>query len=458
MRRAAIFLTALVGSVIVALGIASTPAWADGEGVQGRLSHDGEPVAGAVINVFAEDQLVGSAESDADGEWSLPLPGAGLYRVELDEATLPEGLVASRGNVREQNVPIGRASTILFPLGTEVLEQPDEALGDEEEPPPGDGEPPPEEIIPEDPEGEVEIITGPTRLNRVVSHVYSGIHLGLIIALAGLGLSLVFGTMGLVNFAHGELVSFGALAAVFFHVPAYAFGLPLLVATPAAVALGVLFGYAQDRFFWGWLRKRGTGIIAMMIISIGAALLLRNVYQYYFGSRRIVYRDFTSQVPIEIGPLLVVPRNLIVDGIAIVVLLSVAFALVFTRLGKAVRAVADNPSLASASGINVDRIIRLVWATGTGLAALAGVFLAMQEGASFIAGFQMLLLLFAAVIVGGLGTAFGAILGGLIVGLFIQVSTLWIPDEFKYVAALGLLIVVLLVRPQGILGRRVRVG
>jgi neutral amino acid transport system permease protein len=453
LRRAVIVLTALLGSVVFALG-AATPAWAEGEGLQGRLHHDGDPVVGAVVNVFAEDQLIGSAESDQDGQWFVPVPGTGAYRVELDEATLPEGLVASRGNVREQTVPIGRVSNILFPLGTEVVGPPPGTDGPTG--PPGEGDP--TEVIPDDPEADVEIITGPGRLNRVVTHVYSGIHLGLIIALAGLGLSLVFGTMGLVNFAHGELVSFGALAAVFFHVPAYAFGLPLLVATPMAVALGVLFGYTQDRFFWGWLRKRGTGIIAMMIISIGVALLLRNVYQYYFGSRRIVYRDFTSQTPIEIGPLLVVPRNLIVDAIAIVVLLGVALALIYSRWGKATRAVADNPSLAAASGINVDQIIRLVWAAGAGLAALAGVFLAMQEGASFIAGFQMLLLIFAAVIVGGLGTAFGAILGGLLVGLFIQVSTLWIPDEFKYVAALGLLIVVLLVRPQGILGRRVRVG
>jgi neutral amino acid transport system permease protein len=453
LRRAVIVLTALVGSIVFGLA-AAAPAWAEGEGVQGRLSHDGEPVAGVVISVFTEDdQPVGSAESEADGSWSVPVPGAGVYRVVLDESSLPEGLVASRGNMREPNVPIGRASNILFPLGTE-REQP--ADTETEEPTPG--EQPPEEVIPEDPEADVEIITGPGRLDRVVTHIYSGIHLGLIIALAGLGLSLVYGTMGLVNFSHGELVSFGALAAVFFHIPAYAFGLPLLVATPIAVAVGVLFGYAQDRFFWGWLRKRGTGIIAMMIISIGVALLLRNAYQYYFGSRRIVYRDFSAQDPIDIGPLLVVPRNLIVDAVAIVVLLAVALALVFTRLGKATRAVADNPSLASASGINVDRIIRLVWAVGAGLAALAGVFLAMQEGASFIAGFQVLLLLFAAVIVGGLGTAFGAILGGLIVGLFIQVSTLWIPDELKYVAALGLLIVVLLVRPQGILGRRVRIG
>lgn len=453
-------LVALAGGVLLALGLGHGTATAQDaqtqseQGVRGTLTVDGEPVAGVVVNVFTDDgRPVGSAESGPDGTWFVAVPGAGDYRVELDVSTLPSGVVPARGNVREPSVPLGRSSNILFPLTTGTAAPPSPT-----DTPPG-GEPGDPEVVPDDPEAGVGVVSGSGRLSRVVGHVYSGIHLGLIIALAGLGLSLIFGTMGLINFAHGELVSFGALMALLFHViGVFGFHLPLLVAAPVAVALGALFGYLQDRFFWGWLRRRGTGLVAMMIISIGVALILRNAYQYYFGSRRQLYRDFASQTPIEIGPLLVPPRNLIIDLVAIAVLLAVTLALLLTRLGKATRAVADNPALAAASGINVDRIIRLVWAIGAGLAALAGIFLAMQEGASFIAGFQILLLVFAAVIVGGLGTAFGAVVGALIVGLFIQVSTLWIPDEFKYVAALALLIVVLLVRPQGILGRRVRVG
>ena len=133
-----------------------------------------------------------------------------------------------------------------------------------------------------------------------------------------------------------------------------------------------------------------------------------------------------------------------------------------TRLGKATRAVADNPTLGAASGINVDRIINLVWAIGGGLAALAGVFLAIVHGGQQLPGGlpDALLLIFAAVVVGGLGTAFGAVVAGLSVGLlFIELSTLWVPDEFKYVMALALLIVVLLVLLQGTpSARRVRVG
>lgn len=453
-------LAAALGSVIVAIGVSSGAAWAQGEGVQTTLSHDDEPVAGVTISVYTEgDDLVGSAETDAEGYWTVPVPEPAVYRVELDETTLPDGLVATTGNVREPEVRPGDVGNVLFPIGTAAERQPDPAAGQDDEQP----QPTPGIEIPDDPQQEPEIATGPGKWDRVVSLGYSGIHYGLIIALAALGLSLVFGTMGLINFSHGELVTFGAFAAVVVNVTGIAvFGmdlrLHLLIATPVAVALGMLFGYLQDRFFWGWLRRRGTGLIAMMIISIGAALLLRHLYLYFMGPGRQPYAEYTIQQPLEIGPLNVMPKTLITDAIALVVLVTVALALVLTRLGKAIRAVADNPALAAASGINVDRIIRVVWSAGGGLAALSGVFLAMHETTQYLMGFQMLLLIFAAVIVGGLGTAFGAVVGGLIVGVLVQVSTLWLPSEVKYVVALTLLIAVLLVRPQGLLGRRARIG
>jgi branched-chain amino acid transport system permease protein len=120
--------------------------------------------------------------------------------------------------------------------------------------------------------------------------------------------------------------------------------------------------------------------------------------------------------------------------------------------------VADNPALAAASGINVDRVIRMVWTVGGALAGLSGVVFAIDQGVRWQMGLRALLLIFAAVILGGLGTAFGAMVGALIVGVFLQLSTLVIPNEMKYIGALVILIVVLLVRPQGILGRKERVG
>jgi branched-subunit amino acid ABC-type transport system permease component len=155
---------------------------------------------------------------------------------------------------------------------------------------------------------------------------------------------------------------------------------------------------------------------------------------------------------------LVTPKDIFVVLFSAVVLVAVVVALQRTKLGKATRAVADNTALASATGINVDRVIAVVWTVGGMLAGLSGVLLGMTQGFDYQLGFKILLLIFAATVLGGLGTAWGAIVGALIIGLFVEVSTLFIPAELKFVGALVVLIVVLLIRPQGLLGKSQRVG
>jgi neutral amino acid transport system permease protein len=391
------------------------------------LMNNNQPVAGVSIKVSGQDgQVVGQTKSGADGKWTVAVPSAGTYKVDLDVATLPQGLVLlnNRPSLTLQ-VFSGAVRTALFPVGAK-------ATGP---------------VKSED--------SGSGNFARVLDLTYTGIHIGLIIALAALGLSLIFGTMGLTNFAHGELITFGALMAFIFNVYV---GLPVLVAGVIAVVLGGAFGWFQDRFFWGWLRQRRTGLIGMMIISIGLALTLRYINLYWFGGETRQYTEYVAQPGWDLGPIDVAPKNLVSDVIAIVVLVAVSLALVMTRLGKATRAVSTNPSLAAASGINVDAIIRLVWTIGGALAALSGVMLGVFQGVNYQMGFQILLLVFAAVTLGGLGTAFGALLGSLVIGLATQLSTLWIPTELKNVGALAVLIIVILVRPQGILGRRERIG
>jgi neutral amino acid transport system permease protein len=136
----------------------------------------------------------------------------------------------------------------------------------------------------------------------------------------------------------------------------------------------------------------------------------------------------------------------------------VASLLQYTRIGKAMRAVADNGDLAASSGIDVDRVVVFVWALGGGLAALGGILFGLQQQVQFEMGFRLLLLMFAGITLGGLGTAYGALVGSFVVGMFIEMSTLIVPTELKNVGALLVLIVVLLFRPQGILGRVERVG
>ncbi|HEX4812458.1 MAG TPA: branched-chain amino acid ABC transporter permease [Nonomuraea sp.] len=384
---------------------------------------------GAKIAVTTEGgQPVEEATTNAQGTWGVQVDQPGKYKVTLDVGTLPQNAEIRGGNnVRTPTVYEGNCSTVLFAL------QPKGAAGEQQDA--GGGQ--------------------SSFWTQAAQLAFEGLNLGLIIALAALGLSLIYGTTGLTNFAHGELVTLGAVLAYGFNV---GMGIHLIPAAALAVIVAGALGYGQDRFFWGQLRRRGTGIIAMMIISIGVALFMRYVIQIVFGAQTESYAQYTAQPGVQIGPISAAPKNFVAMGIELAVLVLVGFALLRTRTGKAARAVADNPALAASSGINVDRVIRIIWTMGAAIAALAGIMLGLSQNLKFTMGQDILLLIFAGVTLGGLGTAFGALVGSLVVGLFIQVSTLWVPPELKSVGALAVLIIVLLVRPQGILGRRERIG
>jgi branched-chain amino acid transport system permease protein len=156
--------------------------------------------------------------------------------------------------------------------------------------------------------------------------------------------------------------------------------------------------------------------------------------------------------------LTLVPKNLVIIGFTIAVLGTVGAFLQRTKLGTAMRAVSDNSDLAESSGIDVQRVILATWIIGAGLAGLGGIMFGISEQVQWDMGFKLLLLIFAAVILGGLGTAYGAMVGGFVIGVAVEMSTLWVPTEFKTAIALGILILMLLVRPQGLLGSRERIG
>ncbi|MFG1701951.1 branched-chain amino acid ABC transporter permease [Nonomuraea sp. M3C6] len=429
MRRAVIAFTAFLGGLIFLLAGPAYAGPADCQGLRGTLKLQGQPVNGAKIAVTTEGgQPVKEVTSNAQGTWDVQVEEPGKYKVTLDVGTLPQNAAVRGGNnVRTPTVYEGNCSTVLFAL------QPKGAPGQPQE----------------DTSGQT------TFWEQAAQLTFEGLNLGLIIALAALGLSLIYGTTGLTNFAHGELVTLGAILAYAFNV---GMGLHLIPAAAIAVVVAGALGYLQDRLFWGQLRRRGTGTIAMMIISIGLALLMRYVFLIFFGGQNEAYAQYTAQPGVEIGPISAAPKNFVAMGIELAVLIIVGIALLRTRTGKAARAVADNPALAASSGINVDRVIRIIWTMGGAIAALAGIMLGLSQNLKYTMGQDILLLIFAGVTLGGLGTAFGALVGSLVVGLFIQVSTLWVPPELKSVGALVVLIIVLLVRPQGILGRRERIG
>lgn len=386
----------------------------------GNVKFDGEPLEDVLITVSGNGYSA-EVETDAEGKWKVGVPEKAAYTITLDESTLPEGVIVAEGGASiEAEFALTNNKSVNFFLG----------------------------------EG-VRVTT--SFADQFVERLFNGLNFGLLLALAAIGLSLIFGTTGLNNFAHAEMVTFGALMTLTFGVM---LGWPIWIALIIAIALTALFGFTADALLWKPLRKKGVGLIPMMIVSIGLSLALRYLYQYFYGGE-------TSQLPgatggsneIVLGPVKLSFIDLASMGISVVVLLAVAFFLLRTRIGKATRAVSDNPSLAAASGIDVDRVIRIVWILGGALAGLSGILWAyFRPGVSWDMGFQILLLIFAATTLGGLGTAFGALVGSLVVGLFVEISTLWIPSDMKYVGALVILIVVLLFRPQGILGRKERIG
>lgn len=225
-----------------------------------------------------------------------------------------------------------------------------------------------------------------------------------------------------------------------------------------AVLIGALTGLVQDRLIWGPLRHKRVGTMQQMIVTIGLSMALQYLFQFFFGGD---IKSIVKSVPegIQLGPVSTSVPALICAGIALVTIVGVTVFLYCTRLGRATRAVSDNAALAAASGINVDSVVRIVWTLSCALAALSGVLLGIYlNGIAWNTGVTLLMLMFAAVTLGGLGTANGALVGALVIGIVADLSTLVIPSDMRYASALAILILVLLVRPQGIFGKRNRIG
>jgi len=262
--------------------------------------------------------------------------------------------------------------------------------------------------------------------------------------------------LGNVRIDGEPMVTFGAVFALLFAV---ILQWPLWLAIPLAVTISAGTGWLMDVGLWRPVRKRGLGIVQLMIVSIGLSLALRYIIQFFVGGGTEQLPGFDSPKIQLFGAVALSSTDLMSMGLSLLVIGGFAFWLLKTKTGKATRAISDNADLAAASGIDVDGVIRIVWIMAAGLAGLAGVLWAyFRPGIKWDMGTQILLLIFAAVVLGGLGTAFGALVGALVVGILIEKSSLLIPADLKYVGALVILILVLLVRPQGLLGKKQRVG
>lgn len=510
-------LLALITTILVIPGPVATADEQGGESLQGRISQpdDGDQgVEGIRITVFDGDDEVGASETDSDGEWEVGLPGPGTYRLVVDQESLPDAYT-----VRETPLVSEGEAEVEVDSGSQTLIvalEDAQAAAEEEEtdsPSPDDSETE-DEGTADDESLEVEGVSGGFG-ERFVQLTAVGLLFGLVIAISAIGLSLIFGTTKLINFAHGDLVTFGAMMALLFSTGAAGLGnsllaifaglgtavmlgaflenklkpavlitlqwssifvgialatlmgvagdslewrVPLWAAAVVAVLMGAVLGGTMERYLWRPLRRRNVAMIQMFIVSIGLALILRHVILVLFGANRTRYSGYQVQELVHFGPISLPPRDLVIMAVAVVVLVLVACLLQFTRIGTAMRAVSDNRDLSESSGIDVDRVTLYVWFLGGGLASLGGVLFGLNQVVDYEMGFRLLLLMFAAVILGGLGTAYGAMVGGIAVGLVSMLSTLWFPTQLMEAWALGLMVLMLLFRPQGLLGRRERVG
>jgi neutral amino acid transport system permease protein len=384
----------------------------------GTLREGGDGIEGVELSVTdADGELVGTTVSDDAGRWEFEVEG-GEYVVAVEG--MPEGIELrdDEGRAREVSVDPGSRTAVPFQFG------------------------------------EAGEISG--RMILFAQQILSGLRIGLILAMTAVGLSLIFGTTGLINFAHGELVVFGAIVTWMLNVVGPE--LHLLIAGTLGVIASGLLGLAIDRGMFRPLRRRGVGLFQLLVVTIGLGLVLRNLLLIWFGGEPRQYADYIGQQRLTLGPFGLTPRVLIVMLASAAILVGVATLLRTSRIGKAMRAVADNRDLAESSGIDVERVVSIVWVSGAALAGLGGIFYGVTLTVEYLSGFQLLLLMFAGVILGGLGTAYGAMLGSLVVGLITELSVVWFPNELKYAWGLGVLVLVLLVRPQGLLGRRERIG
>jgi neutral amino acid transport system permease protein len=286
-------------------------------------------------------------------------------------------------------------------------------------------------------------------LHEVAQTGLNGLSLGSVYALGAVGLTLVYGILKLVNFAHGDFLTFGAYMAYLVNVT---WGMPLVAAVFFAMATTALLGLFFERVMWRPMRRQGAGFLQLLLMSIGLALVIRSVIQWFWSTNvRLLDVNVTSTV--EFLGLRLGRTQLIVIIVGFTVLIAIGLMLRYSLLGKRMRAIADDLELAETAGIDTTRVITYTWLFAGALAGLAGVLAGAVTELQPELGFELLLPIFAAVIVGGIGDPFGALAGGITLGVVTEWSTLFVDSRWKTSVAFVVLVIVLVIRPQGIFGK-----
>ena len=305
----------------------------------------------------------------------------------------------------------------------------------------------------------------------MIEQLGNGLLLGVIIALGSVALSLLYGVTRIVNFAHGEIIALGAVMTLFFSsspdssllfFDRYSpIGINFFGSIVISIILCGIFGASLEIFLFRPLRKNNFGNIAVLVVTIGLSIFLRHIY-LLFASAKPSSFILELQRREDYFGIQLTPRNVQVLVLGFIVMILVGLFLTYTKTGKAMRAVRDSSDLASVSGINSDNIILVTWIFSSMLAGFTGIIQGVINNVRWNMGFLILLLIFAGTVLGGIGTSFGAMFGGFVIGVLVQLSVgLEFMDghtEAKNALALGLMIVILLIRPQGIFGTKDRIS
>jgi neutral amino acid transport system permease protein len=286
-------------------------------------------------------------------------------------------------------------------------------------------------------------------VHDVAQTALNGLSLGSVYALGAVGLTLVYGILKLVNFAHGDFLTFGAYMAFLVNVT---WGGPLVLGILFGMAATALMAVSFEKIMWGPMRARKAGLLQLLLMSIGLAFMIRYAIQFIWGTQ-VRSLDVNVTDSVEFLGLRIGRTDLIVIVIGFVTLTLTGLMLKYTLLGKRMRALSDNFDLAETSGVDTSQVVLFTWILAGALAGLAGVLAGAVTTVRPEFGFELLLPIFAAVILGGIGDAFGALAGGVVLGVVIELSTLEIEPRWKVAVGFAVLIIVLFVRPQGIFGK-----
>jgi branched-chain amino acid transport system permease protein/neutral amino acid transport system permease protein len=281
-------------------------------------------------------------------------------------------------------------------------------------------------------------------IGDIIQLLIYGIVTGSILALGAIGVSLVFSILRFAHFAHGDLMTVGAYAAL---VIVAGLGMPIIVAAPFAILVVAVVAIAIELSIYRPLRESSP--IVLLISSFGMALILRSAVQLIWGTGNQVYAS-GIQLPLRVGGIAIKPDHLWIIAGTLALIAALHVFLQYTKFGKAMRAMADNVDLARITGIPTGRVVLIAWVIAGGLAAMAGIFLAMDTRLHPVMGWQLLLPVFAAAIVGGIGRPYGAMAGGLLIGVAMEMSTMVINPAYKQAVAFALMVATLIVRPTGI--------